>query len=213
MRKSLSFLISFLSISVLVVSPRAAGKITHENYIEYLPLSDPKIMGQTEASAALHLYGNPEADGYKDVSPIDGIDDERWRRLLELSAKFSPVLYKNTSSIPLDFKAVVNREVTPLLHIDTWDLTRAEKKIVEQKTINFGFVDSTHHGDRGSLNLIRALRFKLFHANSRNDRKLLNLIGEFNPQKGRMKPKVNPNQQTFKVLYFDFPGEDAVISG
>jgi len=225
MRKSLFFCVPFLAAFLLFISSNFAEEITYDNYIKYLPLSYPRIISQTKASKELNLYGDPKND-----HDYDGIDDDRWKRLRALCKKFSPELYKNTSySIPLNFMAVVNK--TPLLHIDTWDLKGAEKKIIERNSINFAFTDNHLPFHSASLDssmlfpknndtlncLGKSLRSAFFHivpflkSHRENicdeDYKLLNLIREFDPQRKRT-AKADPNQVTFKVLYFDFPGED-----
>jgi len=52
-----------------------AQEIPKEDYITYMPLTYPKIKKQTDASEKLHLYGNRSASSYRDINPVDGIDD------------------------------------------------------------------------------------------------------------------------------------------
>jgi len=67
-----------------------AQEIPKSEYIEYEPLASPRIVGQTRASAAWHLFGDPADPTYRDVSPRDGIDDKRHDLLLGLAVRFAP---------------------------------------------------------------------------------------------------------------------------
>ena len=72
-----------LACAVLVALLAAAAdvpgqKVRRDTYYDYLPPA-PKIVGQTAASARLHLYGDTSAPGYQDRDPTDGIDDARAR--------------------------------------------------------------------------------------------------------------------------------------
>ena len=86
-------------------------------YYDYLPPMS-KIVGQTAASARLHLYGDTSAPGYQDRDPPDGIDDARARRLLQLAERFSPIVRRNNFLAPRYYLDVVGRP--PLLYVDTW---------------------------------------------------------------------------------------------
>ncbi len=188
--KSLSVFAVSSIIFGLVVFSSPAQKTTNSDYIKYLPLSYPKIISQTQASRDLELYGNTNNLLYCD-SNKDGIDDNRYNRLKELCHRFSPILFKNTPySIPLDFKGFFNKDATPpsLLYIDTWDLAHDKPQILKRETINFALFDRSH---------------RTFS----EDCQLFDLIREFDPET-KITAQMNPNQEIFKVLYFDFPGED-----
>ncbi|MBI4551764.1 MAG: hypothetical protein HY710_05810 [Candidatus Latescibacteria bacterium] len=175
--------VSFQVIVVCLTARCLAQEITKDNYLKYVPLSSPPILCQTEASRDLCLYGNEQdTSSYKDGN-LDGIDDSRYQRLKELCVKFSPILFKNDYMIPLNFRAFIKDGVTPLLYSDTWDLTRAEHRVITRETINLALADPLE------------------------DVKLLHLIRETHPDSLRT-AKVQPTHQTLKVLYFDFPGED-----
>ncbi len=99
--------------------PRAAGAqgITRENYLDYLP-PRPRIVAQTRATAALHLFGDERDTAYRDADPADGIDDARARQLLAIAELFSPLLRRNNFSVPRDLETVLGRRQT--LYVDTW---------------------------------------------------------------------------------------------
>jgi hypothetical protein len=49
------------------------------SYLQYLPLSYPRMVRQTDETGLLQLYGDRAASSYVDVAPLDGIDDARGR--------------------------------------------------------------------------------------------------------------------------------------
>lgn len=200
--KKLSSLVSLLIIFTFMIDSSLAQKITKDDYIQYLPLSYPRIISQTAASDSLNLYGNKEDTlSYKDHNK-DGIDDNRYKRLKVLCAKFSPILFKNTNySIPLNFKAVINNEVTPLLYIDTWELALAEKKVIKRESINFAFIDTASCIDT------KPTRWNSDDSARNEDCQLLKLLQAFHPDYRKIAQTL-PHSDTFKVLYFDMPGED-----
>jgi len=178
-----SFCISFS----LLMPSGLAQTISKKNYIKYLPLCFPQIMRQLTASDSAHfdLYGQ-NLRPFIDEEPKDGFHDLRYNRLKEICDRFSPILFKNTPySIPMDFKVFTN-ELTPLLYIDEWDLLKGTKMIGEE-TINFTPVDFSNSTNQSNV--------------IKDDEKLKRLIEEFHPDSSRLK-------SFFKVLYFDFPGQD-----
>ena len=90
---------------------------TPDNYEHFLP-DPPAIVAQTEASARFHLFGNAADPAYVDAAPRDGVDDARARRLLELGERFSPILRRNTYSVPQFFEAALGERV--LMHVEAW---------------------------------------------------------------------------------------------
>ena len=64
------------------------------------------------------LFGSVADPGYVDVAPKDGVDDRRAARLLELAERFSPILRRNTYSVPEAFEATLGGRV--VLHVDSW---------------------------------------------------------------------------------------------
>lgn len=94
-----------LAVALCNVGYLHSQKFTRENYFEYLP-PPAKIIGQAAASAKLHLYGDPKDKNYRAENPADGIDDARAGRLLNLAAKFSPILHWLSPSYEEDIVCV-----------------------------------------------------------------------------------------------------------
>lgn len=111
------------SVSLLlpiVVAPwlARAQEITRDNYYGMLPPT-PRIVAQTRASAAFHLFGDRTSRTFRDERPTDGIDDIRGDRLLALSERFSPIIRPNNISVPraaFDFTGGA-----AMLHVDRWE--------------------------------------------------------------------------------------------
>jgi len=162
----------------------SAKEIPRNEYIKYLPITTPKIMSQTEANKIFSLYGDKSNPAYRDVNPADGIDDRRFRVLENLAVRFAPYLVQNTSDAPMDFKYYArNPDLFPL-YVDTWNISLEKPLLVQSNAVNFISDDS----------------------------QLLSLIEEFHPDRSPgdsfAAAKGNPCAEFFKVLYFDFPGQD-----
>jgi hypothetical protein len=205
MKRKILFTGSFWISVIFSVTSSDGQKMPGKNYVQYLPLTFPKIMTQTDASRDFHLYGNEQDSLYIDKNK-DGIGDERYERLMQLCARFSPILFWNTTySIPLDFRAIINNDVTPLLYVDIWDLTHAEPKLIKSETLNFAINDRSSYLSSNNSNSHSNGVFKEIIQN--DDEELVSLLYEFDPKLTRSAEK-HPNGTTFKVLYFDLPGED-----
>ncbi|HUG40157.1 MAG TPA: hypothetical protein VMM12_06725, partial [Longimicrobiales bacterium] len=74
----------------MAATPTAGQTIGRDNYLRHLPAM-PRLVAQTEASARLHLYGDPADLGYRDEAPVDGIDDTRGQHLLRIATRFAPI--------------------------------------------------------------------------------------------------------------------------
>jgi len=196
----------FFTFFLLVIASQIyAQKITQYNYIKYLPLRHSKIIKQTDANEQFNLYGDAINDH---CSPQNGIDDQRYQRLMELCARFTPILFLNTPySIPLDFRAVINHDFIPHLYIDTWDLSTADPKLINRECINFAVVDSMNIQEQKEKWTSKETTSDFNHHAKTDYDKLLSLIKEFNPLDTHMDVK-HPARDFFKVLYFDLPGED-----
>jgi hypothetical protein len=171
---------SLVVVAALAVSdPREAGAqgITRDNYRDYLPPL-PRIVAQARATAALHLYGDERDSAYRDVDPVDGIDDGRARRLLFLAEQFSPLLRRNNFSVPRDLATVLGDH--PLLHADSWTANHR----VRSDSIELG--TSIEDGD---------------------DDALLQLVRAHHPRAARP-AFVPAEGEIEKVLFFDMPGHD-----
>lgn len=215
MKGSICTIISLQSLLTILLSASLAQEIRRDNYLRFVPLNYPRIIGQTAANAAFHLYGNPDDPNYKDANPVDGIDDARHQRLLELAVKFAPYLVRNTTSVQMDFKKFMEGRKAFPLHIDTWEISRAGGELIKTETIDFVSLlrSPCQAALPASSNADDSTNSNHPHANTANeDCRLLALLQDFHPakpQNERFKSAVvEPNQNLFKVMYFDFPGED-----
>ena len=74
--------------------------IAREKYIKYIPIEYPKMDEQTEASKKFALYGDIHDPDYRDIAPVDGMDDERSAILHNLAVHFAPIIVQNTVQMP-----------------------------------------------------------------------------------------------------------------
>jgi hypothetical protein len=162
----------------------SAKEIPRNEYIKYLPITTPKIMSQTETNKIFGLYGDINDPNYRDVDPADGIDDRRFRVLENIAVRFAPYLVQNTSDAPMDFKYFAKNLHGLPLYEDIWDLSQETARLVRSNSVDFRSDDSQ-----------LLLLIEEFHP----DRSANNLLSE---------ARRNPSAEFFKVLYFDFPGQD-----
>lgn len=76
-----------------------AQVIPRDEYISYLPLHHAKLVEQATASAELNLFGDKSDPNYRDVNPVDGIDDRRFEILEKIAVRFAPYLVQNTKRL------------------------------------------------------------------------------------------------------------------
>lgn len=180
----------FISIALLflaVLIPIQAQNITADNYLNYMP-APRVIISQTNASEKLTLYGdNSDTGNYPDTSRV--------RRLKEIAAKFSPILYKNTDDIPVDVESLFQPDIAPYLMVDTWDLSGSEYTVTSRDTIDLALL--TENPRR--LSAEKAARQK------EHDEFLLQLLQDYHPTSPR-RVSARPEEQLRRVIYFDFPG-------
>jgi len=210
--KRKSFFLAFIFLSLVSFGNWGyCQEITRENYVKYLPLCPLRIISETEASRNLRLYDAPFGHSYQDSCLEDGIDDNRYKILRLIVDRFSPKLFWNTPySIPLDFRSVINNEITPLLHVDHWDLTKADPSLKESLSVNLALHDTSECKESG-LQIIGRTAF--LHYSDRvvqhnEDCKLRALLEEFNPRNILLPIKLGPGDETLAVMYFDTPGKD-----
>jgi hypothetical protein len=176
----------FFALGILLGSgfAFAAKDIPQDKYILYLPLHQPKIVTQTQASQEFFLYGNPENPSYQDTDPIDGIDDNRCRILKALSQRFAPFLVQNTKAIPLDFNVYLDDEEFFPLVVDTWETAREHPVLIQSEKIRL---------DRETEKLLSL--FRRYHP--------------LHPQSPSLSAASTGSEtEQLQVLYFDFPGQD-----
>jgi hypothetical protein len=114
-----------LALGVSATSGRAQ-RITRDNYLRFVPLEYPRIVAQTTANVEFQLFGDPTDPGYRDVDPVDGIDDAHARRLHDLAVQFAPFLVKNTTMAPMDFKKFMQEPLAFPLYVDTWEIAHSQ---------------------------------------------------------------------------------------
>ena len=123
-----------LVIILCSISSRAAADIP---YIRHYPLGEPKPINRTSANEELDLYGVFD----KIVAKL-GMSEARWKTLNKIAQAFSPILVKNTDTVPLDINTVIARrtvrESAPILVVDTWELSgEKELTLIRQKSGDF----------------------------------------------------------------------------
>jgi hypothetical protein len=122
------------------------AQVTRSEYYWQIPPA-ARIVGETQASARLQLFGSPTS-ATTDTAPADGIDDARAARLSALAERFSPIVKRNNFSVPRDFRTIEGMRLT--LNVDRW----VEGHRVERDSIDLGEA-STRTDDR-LLELLRA---------------------------------------------------------
>ena len=195
-----------LACALLLTEIAQAQKFTRDNYYDFIAPT-PRIVSQTEASKRGNLYGDPG----NDLNPADGVDDRRYERLLELTARFSPVLRRNNFSVPRDFESLLRlrydrdrKRLTcdsrPTLHVDTWDLTGPVSQRVGSDSIDLGLLPAA--SDAAVDEAPQSQNDASIH-----DERLKQLLLEFHPDSSLVR-RLRPERDLVKALYFDFPGED-----
>ncbi|HSM06033.1 MAG TPA: hypothetical protein VK858_15555, partial [Longimicrobiales bacterium] len=197
-------------VAIVAPAPAASQEIPRDEYLAMLPLSVPRLGLETEASRSLHLFGDPEAPGYRDTDPVDGIDDRRGELFEALAVRFAPYLVQNTTDVPMSFEVFIrNRDTFPLT-IDRWRTSEEEVELVDSAGINVSAL-----GDAACDPGLRDEVFDRFPAPGMDpaveDCKLLVLMDRYTPGAGLLDPRdaalVRASTDRFEVLYFNFPGD------
>jgi hypothetical protein len=202
-----------LPVACVMLSPGSvvrAKEIPRQEYLRYIPPGHPGLVQQTDATVRFHLYGDSRSPGYRDVDPVDGIDDQRHAVLKALAVRFAPHLVQNTSNMPVNFDHyIANRDTFPLI-IDTWETTEEQPRLVATEEINLAALGNEACSPRrdGST---RTLPMVATRDPAIEDCKLLRALERFSP----LNPQTMSAGETFlrarpehtQVLFFDFPGE------
>jgi len=202
--------IYFLFITLVCKSFVFAQAIPRDEYLDYIPLEYPRVVEQTSASKRLKLYGNKSSTAYKDIDPLDGIDDKRNTIFTKMGIRFAPFLVQNTTAVPLDFDVFLKGSSSFPLYIDTWNIASSKPELVNAELIDFPAL-------RNSECKVKAENIHdqfTLQQNLNNDCKLLALIEEFNPDSPKNEQfntaKKSTEKEFFKVMYFDFPANRTV---
>ncbi|UCC47621.1 MAG: hypothetical protein JSV41_08980, partial [Gemmatimonadota bacterium] len=177
-----------------------AQAIPRDEYLKYIPLEYPSMVRQTKASAAFNLYGDMADPGYRDVAPADGIDDRGHQVLLDLSVRFAPYMVMNTTAIPMSWRRFMEQGAPFPLYVDTWDVSGAKPELIGTDEIDLASLLDRPCDPLSAQPMGRV-----------PDCRLLALLEEFDPlapgpayQRGA----TTAEHDGFKVMFFDFPGED-----
>ena len=183
----------------LLVGLNAQGQeIPRDEYLRYIPLKYPTIVHQTDASAEMDLFGDLDDQEYRDMDPVDGIDDHRHKVLLDLAVRFAPYLVLNSTMIPMDFRLFMEREEVFRLFIDKWNVSIDPPKLVGSEEIDWQTL-SRPTSEAG----FRAVDVDI------SDRRLLSLLETFDPfapGAAYRSGAVAPEGAEHQVMFFDFPG-------
>lgn len=208
--KVLRFLLSAAILCLLGPGLLSAQEVDRDSYLRQIPLSGPRLGPANLATMALDLYGDPAAPGYRDVAPVDGIDDARHRVLETLAVRFAPFLVQNTGNIPVRFQTYIENRTDFALNVDSWDVSAEEPERLASYSLNMSALNG-----QGCTADLRGRAFEL-HPQSTNDPqiedcKLLDLMDRFSPGSGQThsvdESRIRSNPSLFNVLFFDFPGD------
>ena len=204
------FCLFLAAVSLVLTVSAQAKEIARDQYLKHVPLGSPRLVQQTAASDALHLYGDRRDPGYRDANPADGIDDARHEILLALAVRFAPYLAQNTGDFPTNFDAYVRNRSSFPLNIDTWDISQIHAKLAESKGINFSALGKSECGTSPAEGALQD--HPLPGAESvTEDCKLLDLLHYYSPWEPLKKDindkVVRGRPDLVNVLFFDFPGE------
>lgn len=177
--------------------------IPDDDYLRFVPLEYPRLTRQTEASHVFHLYGDPLAPTYRDVDPVDGMDDARHATLHALSRRFAPFLVQNTYSAPMDFTRLMHRQPAFPLYVDTWDLA-AGRQLVRRETLDFNTL--------GRARCAGDVMGSQPRDDSSADCRVVQLLDRFDPDRPaaalERASAVDVRNDRVTILYFDLPGHD-----
>jgi hypothetical protein len=184
-----------LLLPLLLAGPAAAQDIPRDAYLGYVPLHTPPLLRQSEASAAFALYGTPTAPGFTDVAPRNGVDDRRDALLHALGVRFAPLLVRNTTLRPMDFRRFADLRPSFPLYVDEWQVASSPPALLGTTELDVRKLDGTPCTDADP----RAA-----------DCMLLDLLRRFGPPgigDSVVPPAVDPADRRFTVMFLDYPGE------
>jgi hypothetical protein len=209
MKAANSFLV-FAGVLLVAGGGLRAKEIARTEYLKHIPLGAPRLVRQTAASDALHLYGDRRDPAYRDENPVDGIDDARHDVLLSLATRFAPYLAQNTEDFPTNFDIYIRNRTSFPLNIDTWDITGVRPRLIQSKGINFSVLGRTGCETSPAEGALES------HPQPTTDGviedckllDLLNRLSPWDPPRRDVNDKVvRDRPELVNVLFFDWPGE------
>jgi hypothetical protein len=185
---------ALMLISLAVTMP-AAAQIPRDEYLRYVPLTYPRIIRQTEASARFHLYGDAGDPSYRDADPKDGIDDGRAKWLNTLATRFAPIMIRNTPQFPMDFRVFYDRDSFSIF-MERWDVARATFSLLDSQQVDLATLADNPCPTPGTPN--------------NDDCRLIQLIERFGPTRSPIEPEAvsRAEEETFTIIHLDMPGYD-----
>lgn len=171
----------FLILSSFILAKQEP--IKRNRYLKYIPIKDLRAVEKTIAADMFNIYGNPEAPGFMDSEPEDGIDDRSYRRLMQLAKKFSPMMIQNTCLLPMNVTRFWETDPGFKLKIDTWDIIDKSKTLKKSEEVSLS-------------------------GNSEKDREILKFyIKRYRPDAPQLPSMQNlVKRKEFTVFFLDFPG-------
>lgn len=191
-----------LCLILLAPQPSWSQDMPKESYYHYVPLTYLRPVRQAVGTEAMGLYGDRAAPTYRDVDPVDGIDDSRFRMLQRLGVKFAPYLVLNTTAVPMDWRRFMDGRTAWPLFVDTWNQAVEGGELLREEQIDWLALPGNPCPvtERGRVRP------------STDDCRLLSLLEEFDPEDPTSEwyatAAVDPQVDPFKVLYWNFPGHD-----
>ncbi len=197
------------AVALLVPALALGQAIPRDTYLSYVPLEYPRIVAQNEASVHFQLYGDRNAAGYRDEAPVDGVDDRRGEILMGLAERFGPIMIQNTIDLPMEFRHFMERTDTWNLYVDTWNTVGTPKSLLRSDSVNLRATPQNPcPGATGRIEDQYGQRDLV----TVDDCLLLDLLDEFDPFDPQSTYQrqfvIEQSLDPFKVLFFDFPGED-----
>ncbi len=191
-------------LAVLQPTTAQAQDMPKEDYYSYVPLSYTRPVRQAAGSAALNVYGDENDPSYRDVDPLDGIDDRRHAVMKRLGVKFAPYLVLNTTAVPMDWKKFMDGRNSWPLFIDTWNQAVEGGELIREEQIDWLALEGDPCPDPPNA----ALRTE------NDDCRLISLLREFDPENPQSEwyqtAAIDPQMDPFKVLYWNFPAHGEV---
>ncbi len=180
----------------------SAQDMPKHEYYQYVPLTYLRPVRQAAGSEALSLYGDVANPSYRDVDPVDGMDDERLRVFQRMGVKFAPYLVLNSTAVPMDWRKFMDGRGNWPLYIDTWNQAVEGGELMREEQIDWLSLPD---------NPCPVLEAGVTRPQT-DDCRLLSLLEEFDPNDPQSSwyrhAAIDPQVDPFKILYWNFPGHD-----